>query len=379
MTSRNSAAVDRPKPAGLFSDNSLLAFLVPTTTYRCLVAFSLTRAGFVNNFKSSIARPSQRKFWIDSCIEKVASLKSKQVAIFLPIYFALVVAVDFISGDEIALSMLYVPLIGLITIRTSLTVALNISVVCALIWLADDIFIEATSPTHGEWITTFIHLACFGVIATLIYRLDTALKNEKFISRHDFLTGLPNMHSFKDRAQSELNSASKANRIFSIVFVDCDNFKTVNDTLGHKTGDELLRVVSDHLAESMRSDDYVARYGGDEFVILLPNTDSETAVDILTRLQTSLNQKMQARGWPVTLSIGVATFEDYPASTDAAIKMADEVMYECKQGSKNGVVAKVIEKIEVSENSDHTPTVAMPLVVATDPATASTAAGNTLS
>lgn len=279
---------------------------------------------------------------VDALIDFATHLKGWQLTLLFVAYFALVVAVDFISGDELALSLLYIPVIGFVTVRVSLKVALNLSLICALIWLIDDIFVQATSsPTHAEIVATLVHFCCFSVIATLICRLNTALKRERFLSRHDFLTGLPNMHSFNDRAEEELRKSTSEESLFSIVFVDCDNFKTVNDTLGHQAGDDLLKTVSDQLMASLRSEDYVARYGGDEFVLLLPNTDSETAVEVLTRLQNELNNEMQKNGWPVTLSMGVATFLRPPESVESAIKTADRIMYERKQTSKNGVSAQV--------------------------------------
>ena len=153
------------------------------------------------------------------------------------------------------------------------------------------------------------------------------------------------MHCFSEQASQLLKGQPPGKEPTSIAFIDCDNFKTVNDTLGHQTGDKLLQVVGRILSDSIRERDCVSRYGGDEFVILFTDTREPEAVKSLTRIKNSLDQAMHRYQWPVTFSIGVATFIGETESIESAIHLADELMYLRKQKSKNGISSKVFNSV----------------------------------
>jgi len=119
--------------------------------------------------------------------------------------------------------------------------------------------------------------------------------------------------------------------------VDLDNFKKVNDSLGHAVGDELLVEVAATLKTNLRDSDLVGRLGGDEFAVLLPETDANAARSVLEKLRLLLLDKMDAYGADITFSIGAATFLDLPESLETMIRFADETMYSIKGHGKNGV------------------------------------------
>lgn len=302
-----------------------------------------------NHARARTAPPTEKRFSlkkisIKNSIEFCEAVPPLQAIILLAAYALIIAVLDHVVGDEYALAFLYVPIICFLTIRVSLNAALYTSIVCAVFWLADDIVFESTAnPSAGEVVTAMIHFLCFAVIATFLLRLTQALEKEKQFARYDYLTGLPNMHAFHEQANKLLQGQPPGIVPTSIAFIDCDNFKTVNDTLGHHEGDNLLKVVGQVLKTSTRDSDCTSRYGGDEFIILFSNTDQEIALKRLTQIKQSLDQSMLEHSWPVTFSMGIATFIGPADSIENAIHQADQIMYELKRQSKNGISAQVFD------------------------------------
>ncbi|HLQ51518.1 MAG TPA: PAS domain S-box protein [Terriglobales bacterium] len=177
-------------------------------------------------------------------------------------------------------------------------------------------------------------------------KLKVALEKEKDLSRKDFLTGLNNRRVFFELGDFEAKRSSRHRRALSLVYIDLDNFKQVNDTLGHQVGDDLLVTVASTLEASLRSTDIIARLGGDEFAVLFPETGSPIAQQILSKLHDRLLNEMRKCGWPVTFSIGIATFPDCSLGFEEMIRHADEVMYTAKKSGGNRITATVIERPE---------------------------------
>src|SRR5262249_56453067 len=118
---------------------------------------------------------------------------------------------------------------------------------------------------------------------------------------------------------------------------DIDDFKLVNDTFDHETGDKLLATVAAELQRNLRRFDMVARLGGDEFVILLPQTSAESARSVLGKLNELLRNTTQRGGWKVTFSIGAVTFQNPHLPIEEMIRLADELMYSVKATGKNRI------------------------------------------
>ena len=121
----------------------------------------------------------------------------------------------------------------------------------------------------------------------------------------------------------------------SVLYLDIDNFKHINDRYGHQVGDQLLRLVAKTIKDHIGSVDVTARFGGDEFGILLAETRPEAAALVAGKLKERLEKLAQQNRWPVTFSTGVVTFERIPASVDEMIDAADSQMYLAKQNGKN--------------------------------------------
>jgi diguanylate cyclase (GGDEF)-like protein len=172
--------------------------------------------------------------------------------------------------------------------------------------------------------------------------LKSLLVKEQELARIDPLTTVPNRRAFYEALDKERVRSLRYHRPLTIAYVDLDNFKKVNDCLGHAVGDELLVQVAAGLRSNLRASDYVARLGGDEFAVLLPETDATAAELVLRKLRLRLLEEMKAHRWQVTFSIGAATFLDPPDSLDVIIRMADETMYAIKAHGKDNVSVSLV-------------------------------------
>ena len=123
----------------------------------------------------------------------------------------------------------------------------------------------------------------------------------------------------------------------TVAYIDLDNFKQINDQFGHAAGDVLLRVVAETLQTNLRRTDIIARMGGDEFVVLLPETNEESARIAIAKVRDSLLGIMAQNKWAVTFSIGAITFFSFAANPDELIRKVDELMYSVKVGGKNNI------------------------------------------
>ena len=153
-------------------------------------------------------------------------------------------------------------------------------------------------------------------------------------ARHDSLTGLPNRAELWDRIHRHVGSTD---RPVSLLFFDLDDFKLVNDSLGHAAGDQLLRVVAERLSDAVRGDDVVARFGGDEFVVLCPNVSSRSeAKAVADRLLRELRDPIEVldRQIRVTASVGVLVSDPRDHDAEALIRDADVAMYQAKSAGK---------------------------------------------
>jgi diguanylate cyclase (GGDEF)-like protein len=176
----------------------------------------------------------------------------------------------------------------------------------------------------------------YGVVRDISDR-KRAERTIKYQAYHDLLTGLPNRTLFEDHLSLALAQARRETRMLAVMFLDLDRFKVVNDTLGHVIGDRLLRVVSKRLKESLRSGDTLARIGGDEFLLLLPQLRSRAEAEAVARkIIDALRSAFVIDGYElyVGCSIGISIYPDDGDSRDSLIKHADIAMYHVKDEGK---------------------------------------------
>ncbi len=156
---------------------------------------------------------------------------------------------------------------------------------------------------------------------------------------HDQLTGLANRALLQERMDESIAGALREKVPLAVLFVDLDGFKAVNDHLGHVVGDSALREVAARLRESVRATDVVGRFGGDEFVIVCPQSGEDAAMAVAERIRSSIARPLERvhSRFPVTASIGVALWEpgDDAVDADLLFRIADEAMYRCKNAGKD--------------------------------------------
>lgn len=246
--------------------------------------------------------------------------------------------IDLLTGYEFSFSLFYLAPIFAASWFAGLRLGLIISAASTATWLFADLESGSavTTPLVTMW-NILIRFWFFAVVSLLLDRLRDAYQKEQELARMDRTTGVSNSRYFYELAQFELEHARRFVHPFTIAYMDLDNFKEVNDRLGHAGGDEVLQTVCGNARRLLRATDVIARLGGDEFAILLPGTDRTGAEAVLSKIHSSLMTEMQSHDWPVTFSIGVVTFTAPPISVDAMIHSADELMYSVKRETKNGV------------------------------------------
>ncbi|MDF1589718.1 MAG: EAL domain-containing protein [Gammaproteobacteria bacterium] len=159
----------------------------------------------------------------------------------------------------------------------------------------------------------------------------------KYLAHFDALTNLPNRTLLQDRANVALANAKRNKTSMALLFIDLDRFKNINDSLGHGIGDELLKLLAQRLLEELRDVDTVSRTGGDEFIAILPNTNSKGAVKVADKLLKSIAQVFEFGNHQlnVTLSIGIALYPDNGDNFDDLSRNADTALYRAKHNGRN--------------------------------------------
>jgi diguanylate cyclase (GGDEF)-like protein/PAS domain S-box-containing protein len=159
-----------------------------------------------------------------------------------------------------------------------------------------------------------------------------------FLAHHDELTGLPNRLLLKDRLDQALLNAERNQSKVAVVFIDLDHFKNVNDSLGHSVGDEFLKKVSERLQSNVRSNDTLARTSGDEFVLVITNSNRiQDTINVLNKIMNAFRDPfdLERHQILITCSIGVSIFPEDGSCSDELIKNADAAMYRAKQDGRN--------------------------------------------
>ncbi len=173
-------------------------------------------------------------------------------------------------------------------------------------------------------------------------KIESAVKKSRkrlsSLAKVDKLTGLHNRQYFDKVSKDEFTKTKERNLDFSILFIDIDHFKNVNDTYGHKKGDDALRTIAQLIYASCRKSDFVARYGGEEIVVILPNTTSRDAVSVAQEIINIVaKQTKKLLGIRITVSIGVATYPGDGENLKKILESADKALYQAKKSGRNRV------------------------------------------
>lgn len=171
--------------------------------------------------------------------------------------------------------------------------------------------------------------------------IRSALDRIRFVSETDELTRLYNLRAFMKIAERFHRQAKRYGRPYALVMLDSDNLKTVNDTHGHQFGNDLLKLTTACIRRELRETDIAARYGGDEFILLLPETTAQGARELADRIRRALEgQRLEARGTMIgtTVSVGVAQFPTHGPDLQSILNKSDQAMYLAKRTGRNRVV-----------------------------------------
>jgi len=248
---------------------------------------------------------------------------------------------DMLTGNELDLAIFYLGPVILATWFVTRRMGTALAVLSAASWLAINVALGAayTTPLIPFW-DTLVRLTFFAITILLTSRVKQSMATERLLSRTDVLTGVANMRAFEDRVGLELNHMRRTASPLTFAYVDLDNFKEVNDTMGHHEGDEVIRHIAGTLRSRLRSTDLVARLGGDEFGILLPDTDESAATTVLEQMRCAVTDSVESR-WRVGITMGVITFLEPPPGIDALVGLADRRMYEGKRAGKGVTIHAV--------------------------------------
>ena len=252
---------------------------------------------------------------------------------------AVVAALDFVSGVEIRVYPLYYLPIAFAAWYIGREWTVAIAALCTASWITSNYYAGMHYSAPAIWaFNACMHLVSFLVVGLLLAQLKTALSHERELSRTDPLTALLNVRAFHEEARRVLSEARRKGRPVTVAYLDLDDFKSINERLGHHGGDETLRRVATAIRRSTRISDLAARVGGDEFVLVFPETGMDAARVALDRLRAALAQMVGETGPFVTASIGAVVFEAIPVSVEEMVREADQWMYRAKAAGQDRVL-----------------------------------------
>ena len=246
--------------------------------------------------------------------------------------------IDVTTGRDLSLSIVYVGGVGLMTWSGSLRVGVLGAVGGGAAVLADGLsnsVAAGTALTNG--VTAFVLLLA---TAAVIDRLHAKMVREASRARFDPLTGLSNRRACEERCAVEIARLQRRAGSLSVAFLDFDGLKQVNDVKGHAAGDAALVHLATSAQAVLRPTDLLSRVGGDEFVLLLPDTDYDEAAAVIRRIQGRLAEA--DGGEPASVTAGLVTWHSAPQSIEELFVEADALMYSAKRGGGNHLEAQVI-------------------------------------
>jgi diguanylate cyclase (GGDEF)-like protein len=201
---------------------------------------------------------------------------------------------------------------------------------------------EDGTEVHCEWFNSALTDAQGQVTSIMALVQDVSAKiqiarQQHYLANHDSLTGLFNRAAFQNRLEQSLSQARRTAGSVALLFIDLDGFKGVNDSEGHRAGDEVLRIVAQRIASTVRAGDTLARLGGDEFLVMLDRDVTRDVTDTIgQRIIDTLHQAMTVEGRNLFIgaSIGVAVHPPLEGDIDALMNRADQAMYSAKRAGK---------------------------------------------
>ncbi len=242
---------------------------------------------------------------------------------------------DYLILADLSLSICYLIPIAIATRYVGNRNGILLSVLSTLLWYIAEATAKADLPYLILIWNTLVRLSVFLIVVYLLSALNAAYEKEKIMARIDDLTKICNRRHFLDILQIETKRSIRYGRSLTLAYFDVDNFKLVNDRYGHHQGDELLYLIANTVEKNIRETDVVARMGGDEFALLLPELDCKSAHLALQRIQNQLVNAVKPKNFEVGFSIGAITFVSFPDATNKMLEQVDCLMYQVKKNGKS--------------------------------------------
>jgi len=253
-----------------------------------------------------------------------------------------IVALHHLSGSHPAFFILLLLPTLMATLRLGLVPGLAIAIFGAGLMLWSDLRMASTASPLMLIFNAGLRLSVFVLITWGAWKIVDLSRMLHALSHTDSLTQLGNHRAFMSRGEEEIQRARRGALPLTVLFIDLDNFKSVNDTYGHDAGDALLKKVAKVLGARLRHSDFAARLGGDEFGVILYATEGSGAHVVAEQIHGDLRASFKISGHPVSASIGAVTFREAPERFDEALKQADALMYEVKRSSKDAILHREI-------------------------------------
>lgn len=272
-------------------------------------------------------------------LSKLDRLRPGSILLYSTAIVCIVGFFDLMVGRQLSMAIFYVIPIAISSWYCSRNSGFALSLAAVLWWLLSDL-LNDYPYTHliiPFW-NGLSRLGLFLLISYLSSAFRERLKLEELLAATDSLTGAANSRAFSEHLIQEYNRSCRFGHPFSVCYLDVDNFKQINDTLGHESGDSLLKLVVSIITRNTRNIDTTARLGGDELAVLLVETGYEEAAAAIAKIRHSLQEAMQREGWAATFSMGMVTFIEPPQSVQQIITYADSLMYSVKRSGKNNLV-----------------------------------------
>ncbi len=275
--------------------------------------------------------------------QHLAQRGSAEIFLLAACSVLLVGGLDYLTGYEVAMSLFYLGPVAVAAWYGRRWTGIAIAILSSISWSLADIAAGNvySHPAIPVW-NTLVRLGIFLIMGVLLNAFRENLRIQQYLAQTDVLTGLYGRRAFEESLKHDLALGRRRKSALTIAYMDLDDFKIVNDTLGHAGGDRLLKLIGVVLQTSVRETDTPARVGGDEFALLLPDTDDRGAQMMIARLRGKLHEALAAGDCRATCSIGVVTFLESATTPEQALAAADELMYQVKHKGKNAVAFNVV-------------------------------------
>lgn len=275
---------------------------------------------------------------IKNFLDFISNINRRLLLVVTVLEVLIIGVVDFLIPTDINADIFYLIPILTGTWYVSQKFGMSLAVISSIIIEIVDRLGRSSSYHWGLTVWNAIaQLIFFLVIVHLLSLVKQESKQLEELATLDPLTGISNRRAFNQLANMTFQRSERQRTHFAAAYIDLDDFKIVNDTYGHSEGDRVLQHVATIIQQNTRNVDTVARMGGDEFIIMLPDTDEAGSHQVINRIKDALHSDMAENGWPVTFSIGGMNFPRPPASVDDLVDQIDTLMYSVKNNGKDNI------------------------------------------